>query len=38
MSRPIASKSGKVELEVTLIEGVEWGGGRRSNLVKDSNA
>ena len=26
MSRPVASKSGWVELEVTLIEGVEWGG------------
>jgi hypothetical protein len=24
MSRPIASKSGWVELGVTLIEGVEW--------------
>jgi hypothetical protein len=24
--------------EVTLIGGVEWGGGRRSNLVKDSTA
>ena len=37
-SRITASSNGWVELEVTLIEGVEWGGGRRSNLVKDTNA
>jgi hypothetical protein len=36
-SRITASSNGWVELEVTLIEGVEWGGGRRSNLVKDSS-
>jgi len=32
-----ASSNGWVELEVTLVEGVEWGGGRRSNLAKDSS-
>jgi len=37
-SRITASSNGWVELEVTLIEGVEWGGGRRSNPVKDANA
>jgi hypothetical protein len=36
-TRSTASSNGCVELEVKLIEGVEWGGGRRSNLAKDSS-